>query len=307
MPSKLTFLKIFLLSLLFTGATFSVHMYVSLYFTDEFAEDNYIEKSIFHDHDQNHNDSHSHVDSTWDISWTQVDQASAPDEQDVIKENLLEIDEPSARQIYFSYIPSSLRPSVARYRNLSRDIINDDSFSTKIEDLTVEFHKDMVDVRWRMKNKTIKIFDPLQFESSEFLALFTHEFAHYLDLYYFSRTPFWDISQGFYDVSWESTKTMRSWQDTTDFVSGYAMTNKYEDFAETLTYYIFHNNDFAQKARSSIQLQQKYTFLEERLFKKDIFIWTDFSPGSEVQPYYWDITKLPIQTENFLQYLQKDI
>jgi len=60
-----------------------------------------------------------------------------------------------------------------------------------------------------MKNKTIKIFDPEQLDMSEFIALFTHEFAHYLDLYHFSKSPFGDMSEDFYAISWESTKTMK--------------------------------------------------------------------------------------------------
>ena len=34
-----------------------------------------------------------------------------------------------------------------------------------------------------------------------------------------------------------------------DFVSWYAMTNKYEDFAESFTYYILHNKDFLNKTK----------------------------------------------------------
>jgi len=158
-----------------------------------------------------------------------------------------------------------------------------------------------------MKNRTIKIFDPLEMPQDEFLAIFTHEFAHYLDLYYFSKTPLWDTSNDFYDISWDSTKTMKRWQKSSDFVSGYAMTNKYEDFAESLTYYIFHNDDFKQKSEQSSVLAWKYKFFTDSLFKNNFFIWTDFSVNNRVKKYYWDITKIEIDTQNFLQYLEKNI
>jgi hypothetical protein len=46
------------------------------------------------------------------------------------------------------------------------------------------------------------------------------------------------------------------------------MTNKYEDFAESFTYYILHNDDFALKAEKSDILKKKYNFFNIFLFKK---------------------------------------
>jgi hypothetical protein len=51
-----------------------------------------------------------------------------------------------------------------------------------------------------------------------------------------------------------------------DFVSGYAMTNKYEDFAESLTYYILHNKDFLDKTKTSRILKRKYNFFSFYIF-----------------------------------------
>jgi hypothetical protein len=75
-----------------------------------------------------------------------------------------------------------------------------------------------------------------------------------------------DLSDEFYNISWLSTKTLRSGQSQADFVSGYAMTNKYEDFAESLTYYIIANRDFLEKSEKSEKLQNKYNFFENKLF-----------------------------------------
>ena len=305
MLSKLTFIKIILLSLLFTGALFWFQMYYSLNFSDTLAEENYIEKSIFDDEDTHINHTHEKeniiqeelVDNQ-DISpeTPNADLPAALDQDDVIE----------AKQIFFTYIPTTLRTSIREYRDTTRSFIWSGDFEEKIKNLSVEFHEEIIDVRGKMKNKTIKIFDPEQLDMPEFLALFTHEFAHYLDLYYFSKNPFGDISEDFYAISWDSTKTMKRGQTQTDFVSGYAMTNKYEDFAETLTYYMFHNADFQKKAQNSGALYFKYTFLRDNLFKDDSFVWTDFS-NEKVKNYYWDITKIDIDDENFLQYLKKDI
>ena len=92
-----------------------------------------------------------------------------------------------------------------------------------------------------------------------------------------------------------------------DFVSGYAMTNQYEDFAESYVYYILHNKDFYTRTQSSSLLRQKYEFFEKYVFSTKEFFKEDFSPDEEVKNYYWDITKIPIHVEKFLQYLQKEI
>jgi hypothetical protein len=45
------------------------------------------------------------------------------------------------------------------------------------------------------------------------------------------------------------------------------MTNKYEDFAESFTYYVLHNNDFYSKAKKSDILMNKYNFFKNNIFK----------------------------------------
>ena len=85
------------------------------------------------------------------------------------------------------------------------------------------------------------------------------------------------------------------------------MTNKYEDFAETFTYYILHNNDFLKKTKKSETLKEKYDFFGKFLFFDKEFLGSDFSVGNVVRSYYWDITKIKIDTEIFLQYIKNTI
>jgi hypothetical protein len=54
------------------------------------------------------------------------------------------------------------------------------------------------------------------------------------------------------------------------------MTNKYEDFAESFTYYILHNDDFLKKTKQSDILLKKYNFFDKNLFIYNEFKNTDF-------------------------------
>lgn len=141
----------------------------------------------------------------------------------------------------------------------------------------------------------------------EFLSVLIHEFAHYIDIYALPGSHFGDESQKFYDISWESVSVMKKGLDGSDFVSGYAMTNKYEDFAESYTYYVLHNKDFSKKSQKSKILAKKYDFFKNYIFDKNMFFKENFSAWEEYKPYYWDVTKIPIDVKNFLQYLQKTL
>jgi hypothetical protein len=92
------------------------------------------------------------------------------------------------------------------------------------------------------------------------MSVAIHEFAHYVDLYFLEKKVITDISNYYYKLSWESTRILKADQKQQDFVSGYAMTNKYEDFAESFTYYLLHNKAFKIKAEKSLILQEKYDF-----------------------------------------------
>ena len=141
----------------------------------------------------------------------------------------------------------------------------------------------------------------------EFLSVLIHEFAHYIDIYTFPKSSFWDESQRFYDISWESPTVMQVWLNPKDFVSWYAMTNQYEDFAESYVYYVLHNRDFLEKVWQSDILAKKYDYFQRYIFTKNLFYKEDFSLEDEVRPYYWDITKLGVDVKKFLQYMQRDI
>jgi hypothetical protein len=83
------------------------------------------------------------------------------------------------------------------------------------------------------------------------------------------------------------------------------MTNKYEDFAESLTYFIIANNDFKDKTESSEILEKKYLFFKNKLFTDDFLINTKFTNNLIIKDYYRDITKMDLDIKKFLQYFKK--
>jgi len=47
-------------------------------------------------------------------------------------------------------------------------------------------------------------------DDEEVASVFVHEFGHYIDIYSLKKEVFDDISYYFYDISWESTKVIKS-------------------------------------------------------------------------------------------------
>ncbi len=87
------------------------------------------------------------------------------------------------------------------------------------------------------------------------------------------------------------------------FISGYAATNQYEDFAESFTFYIFHNREFADRAMKNESLRQKYLFFSNSIFTGGAFVDTDFRIG-KIPKYLWDTTKIPISVQKYLYSIQ---
>lgn len=177
------------------------------------------------------------------------------------------------------------------------------SIERTIQNLSILLFVDDAHTRWRMFRENIYLYSLGRLSESELTSVFIHEFWHYHDIYGFSSTRFWNLSERFYNISWVDTDIIRPWQSVTDFVSGYAMTNKYEDFAESYTYYVLHNSAFLEKTRDNIILKQKYDFFERYAFSQKEFYKRNFSTSPGILSYYWDITKIEIDLEKFLQYL----
>lgn len=173
-----------------------------------------------------------------------------------------------------------------------------------ISTLSIIFFQDDSNTRGRMRDKKIYLYSLERLGDNEVLSVFIHEFWHYYDIYGLPRTRFGDISDKFYQISWESVDVLQAWQWIENFVSGYAMTNQYEDFAESYTYYVLHNAAFRDKSLWNPVLARKYAFFEQYSFPQKEFYKRNFWTNIDILPYYWDITKIEIDREKFLQYIK---
>jgi hypothetical protein len=144
----------------------------------------------------------------------------------------------------------------------------------------------------------------------EFRALFMHEIGHVFDLnqktaclggtvqsgestFRDGNTPIYndDPSVEFYKISWQDAETKKQNQAAANFVSGYAMTNIFEDFAESHTLFVLHNAEFRTMALGNYELALKYNFFIEHLYPDGIKIAeSEFTPTAT---QVWDTTKLP--------------
>jgi len=213
----------------------------------------------------------------------------------------------SANKFKYNFVPEELflEQNIKWYFETLDLFLNNSVIERKIDFLEVSIYKEKNDVRWKMKNRIINLFWIYSMSLNEFLSVSIHEFWHFLDLYILEKKVSFDISDYFYSISWENTTNIKAWLKQNDFVSGYSMTNKYEDFAESFTYYILHNSDFLEKTNSSFILKQKYDFFSKYVFRNDEFKTNNYKITNEVKSYYRDITKIEFSLENFLQYLKK--
>ena len=103
-----------------------------------------------------------------------------------------------------------------------------------------------------------------------------------------------DPSEEFYAMSWVKPNIMKAWLSGSSFISGYAATNQYEDFAESFTMYVFHNKEFLKRAESNALLQKKYTFLKVSVFG-NVFLGSAYEKDV-IPKKVWDVTKIGIKS-----------
>lgn len=145
----------------------------------------------------------------------------------------------------------------------------------------------------------------------EVAAVLVHELGHITDLGAFRGTsgeasPYRDgtipvltddPSADFYALSWRDEKTQRFDAIQKDFVSGYAMSDPFEDFAESFITYVLHGDDFRMIAKESNVLQKKYDFL-----KNTVFEGREFTGGKKMVAgkRVWDVTLVEYDLPTFL-------
>ena len=225
-------------------------------------------------------------------------------QEEKIKEEEIELKSPS-KKYNLLFFPWYYQETINKDKlEIFNSFLASETISKFISNIDMKIYEEKKDIRWKMKEKTIYMFWCKDQEKEEILSVFIHEFWHYIDLYFLEKKLIKDISDDFYNISWEKTKVIKAWFSEKDFVSGYAMTNKYEDFAETFIYFVLHNKDFLEKTKKSEILEEKYNFLISYIFRSGEFQDSDFSENNKVKDYYWDTTKIKVNSKKFLDYLK---
>ena len=190
-----------------------------------------------------------------------------------------------------------------RLKRLLEKVVVSSKFHDKVTPLAVDIVEDRTEPRGRMTMDSVSVIVSIPSES-ESLRVFVHELWHVIDIHYLQEWTFWkDPSEYFYTISWKDHQTKKPGQSYENFVSGYAMTNKYEDFAESFSEYVFANENFRAIAKKNPVLQKKYDFFKNRLFQDEEFIGTDFET-EERKAYIWDTTKMSIAVNKYLYYIK---
>lgn len=140
---------------------------------------------------------------------------------------------------------------------------------------------------------------------SEFMALVIHECGHITDLggirgsdsrqktlFADGSTPIYgdDPSVAFYSISWLSNTMMQPNPKDSDFVSGYAKSDPFEDFSESFAFYALQKKEFKRLAAKNAVLKAKYDFMDQIVFGGNEIASSAYKRGKKAP---WDVTKLP--------------
>lgn len=149
---------------------------------------------------------------------------------------------------------------------------------------------------------------------NELVGVFVHELGHVIDTgvytghpsagssaYIDQRSPVYtdDPSVAFYGISWANARSRLRDGSSLDFVTGYAMTDPFEDFAESYSFYMLHGSQFRYMSQSNARLRAKYDYLQWRVFNGQEFYNGSWKAQARSRSY--DSTVLPFPLDNFLK------
>jgi hypothetical protein len=107
-----------------------------------------------------------------------------------------------------------------------------------------------------------------------------------------------DPSVKFYNLSFNTDGKIKEDATEYDFVSGYAKSDPFEDFAESYAYYILHGSEFRVLMQTNVILTTKYNFLKTEVFNgKEYFNGDDKEADAQERSY--DVTVLPYSMKKF--------
>ncbi len=141
-------------------------------------------------------------------------------------------------------------------------------------------------------------------KDTEFAALLVHECGHVihanmqgnsksgLSLFKDGKDTFAKDSPvvSFFAISWMQSNIMKKDLTKEDFVSGYAQSDVFEDFAETFATYVLQRPSMVERAKTNSVIAAKLAWMETNLPLADDVLGTAQYSWDKVVP--WDSTKL---------------
>lgn len=204
------------------------------------------------------------------------------------------------------YLTISFKPDLLKVDDNILEIlktnINSKFFKDKVTPLSLVIDWTRVEPRGQVSWDQLTLSSHIS-SPEETIKVFVHELWHITDLNYLSDKDWYDMSNEFYSISWVDYNIKKKDAKIEDFVSWYALTNKYEDFAESFCFYVFHNEDFYAIWLKDNAMKQKYDFLSKYIFSDNEFSNTSFGTWT-LASYNWDITKIWINLKKYLYFIQ---
>jgi len=155
----------------------------------------------------------------------------------------------------------------------------------------------------------------------ELAAIFLHEMGHVVDLGYFKgnyktgKSEFYDgkkpiykddRSLAFYRLSWKNALARKKHSKRSDFVSGYGMSDPFEDFSEHYIFYRLHGEKFRSLAKKSKTLQKKYNFMRYNVFAMEEYQ-TEKVINNGFGGDIWDTTLVSYEIKEITDKLQNNL
>lgn len=140
---------------------------------------------------------------------------------------------------------------------------------------------------------------------TEFTALLIHECGHVISgnmtgtsqsgesSFRDGKSPFYNdgAAVSFFSVSWENERTLKKGTKDADFISGYASSDIFEDFAETFAAYVLQRPYLRKRAETNKAIAQKLAWMESNIPLSETAVGNTTYKGTKDVP--WDVTKLP--------------
>jgi hypothetical protein len=148
----------------------------------------------------------------------------------------------------------------------------------------------------------------------ELVGVLVHEMGHIMDTgvligsaaakettFKDGATPIYenDTSSTFYKLSFNNAATLKNSAADSDFVSGYAKSDVFEDFAETYAYYVLHGDEFRKLINTNKTLNSKYFFMKYFVFGGKEFINGDANFNGNTFERNYDVTILSYDLSKF--------